>query len=167
MALEQLQDYGLEEMDEVSIHEFLRSQSTGVLGLPTKNAPYMLPMSYAYDGDSSLYFTYLLGESSRKETLSDLAERARFLVYNVETMFNWQSVILTGDLEEVPQEEWPDLEDVLTNAWQPELFQTAGASGRIKVYKLSIRSQTGIRHTGLALGFQEGIEEPDEATEST
>lgn len=157
MSVDQLQDYGLERMKDEQIREFLTSHSTGVLGLPAEGVPYMIPMSYAHD-DASLYFTYLLGPSSNKGTLSQRADRARFLVYSVETMFNWRSVLLGGPLSQVPEAEWSDLEDVLTNAWRPELFKNAGAAGSVEVYELEIQAQDGIRHTGLARGFQESID---------
>lgn len=158
MSVDQLQEYGLEVMDDDEIREFLSAKSTGVLGLPAEPAPYMIPMSYAFDGDAEVYFTYLLGSDSRKETLSDRTDQARFLVYDVETMFNWQSVLLTGELVEIPEEEWGDIEEILTNAWRPELFQTAGAGGTVKVYGLRTETMEGIRHTGLAPGFREGVE---------
>lgn len=158
MSVDQLQEFGLERMDDDEIRDLVSSQSTGVLGLPAADAPYLLPMSFAFDGDSSLYFTYLLGPSSRKELLSNRAEYARFLVYTVETMFNWRSVLLTGELSETPESELSELEDVLTTAWRPELFRTAGTEGGVKVYELEVESQSGIRHTGLASGFKEGVE---------
>ena len=158
MSVAQLQEYGLERMDREAIREFLAARSTGVLGLAADDVPYMLPMSYAYDGDENFYFTYLIGPGSRKETLSSRVDRARLLVYNVETMFNWESVLVTGAFTEVPDTEWADLEDVLTNAWRPELFQTATLSGEVKLYRLSMEEATGIRHTGLAPGFREGTE---------
>jgi nitroimidazol reductase NimA-like FMN-containing flavoprotein (pyridoxamine 5'-phosphate oxidase superfamily) len=158
MSIAQLQEYGLEQMDDDAIRAFIDTQSTGVLGLPMDGAPYMLPMSFAFDGDSSLYFTYLLGSSSRKAALTERADRARFLVYSVETMFNWESALLTGELTEVPEDEWSELEDLLTAAWRPELFRNASTSGNVKVYEFEIQSQSGIRHTGLAPGFQEGTE---------
>lgn len=158
MSIAQLREYGLEQMDDDAIRDFISAQSTGVLGLPMDGAPYLLPMSFAFDGGSSLYFTYLLGSSSRKDTLTERADRARFLVYSVETMFNWESALLTGGLTEVPENEWSELEDILTTAWRPELFQTASTSGGVKVYEFAIQSQSGIRHTGLAPGFQENEE---------
>lgn len=154
MSIAQLQEYGLEQMDDDDVWEFVSAQATGVLGLPTDGAPYILPMSFAFDGESSLYFTYLLGSSSRKETVTERTDRARFLVYSVETMFNWRSVLLTGSLTVVPESEWSELEDVLTTAWRPELFRTASTSGGVEVYEFAIQSQSGIRHTGLASGFQ-------------
>jgi len=155
MAIPQLQEYGLERMGTEAIREFVATQSTGVLGLPGAEVPYMLPMSYAFDGDDSLYFTYVLGASSQKETLSEQTDRARFLVYAAETRFNWRSALLTGDLSVLPEREYPEREAEQPTGWRPELFQRAGTSGEVAVYEFEIQSQTGLRHTGLPSGFRE------------
>lgn len=158
MTIDQLEQYGLERMDDDAIREFLAAQSTGVLGLPTEDVPYLLPLSYGFDEDSSLYFTYLLGESSRKRELTDRTDRARFLVYSVETTFNWQSVMLVGELRAVPEDEWADLQALTTNRWRPNTLQTATTAGGVQVYEFAIAEQAGIRQTGLAPGFRENIE---------
>lgn len=158
MPLEYLEQYGLEQMSEDDISGFLSSQSTGVLGFSTDDVPYMIPMSYAFDDESSIYFTYLLGSDSQKEALSEQAARAGFLVYNVETMFNWESVLVSGTISSVPEAEWSELEDLLASAWRPDLFQSGKAPGRVGVYELEIDERSGIRHTGLAPGFREGVD---------
>ncbi|MFT4921288.1 MAG: nitroimidazol reductase NimA-like FMN-containing flavoprotein [Haloarculaceae archaeon] len=157
MPLEYLEEYGLEQMNADEMQGFLSSQSTGVLGFSTDDVPYMIPMSYAFDEDS-IYFTYLIGSDSQKETLTEQSERAGFLVYNVETMFNWQSVLVSGPISSVPEAEWSDLEELLASAWRPELFQSSNAPGQVGVYELEIDDRSGIRHTGLAPGFREGVE---------
>lgn len=157
MTVEELEGYGLEAMDDDAIEAFLASQSVGVLGLPTAGVPYMVPLSYAY-GDGSLYFTYLLGTSSQKGTLTAQSQRGRFLVYDVETMFRWKSVMLTGDLREVPESEWPELESHPRNSWRPSVLQSASTSAGVSVYEFAIRDQAGIEQTGLAPRFRENIE---------
>lgn len=157
MVLEGLEAYGLERMTDDDIAAFLATQRVGTLGLPTEGAPYMVPLSFGYDPEDdadALYFTYLLGSQSRKLDLTRRAETAGFLVYSVESMFNWRSVSLTGTLQEVPQAQWGSLEDVLSSAWRPELFQSAGLGGEITVYRFDIDERVGIRHTGLAEGFE-------------
>ncbi|MEF8937451.1 MAG: pyridoxamine 5'-phosphate oxidase family protein, partial [Halovenus sp.] len=124
------------------------------LGLPTERTPYMIPISYAYDGNQALYFTYLLGPSSEKHRLSEQTDRARFLVYSVETLFNWRSVMLEGTLSEKPESEWDEIEQHLDNVWRPEILQRADLDGGVAIYEFSIEEQSGIRHTGLAPGFQ-------------
>jgi nitroimidazol reductase NimA-like FMN-containing flavoprotein (pyridoxamine 5'-phosphate oxidase superfamily) len=159
MTVADLEPYGMERMDDDAIRAFLDSQSVGVLGLPTDGTPYLLPLSYALgeDGDR-LYFTYVLGSSSRKASLSERATRARFLVYEVETLFRWESVLLAGSLSAVPEEEWEDLRSVLATAWRPSVLQSAATGGEVAVYEFAIEERTGIRQTGLAPGFRENIE---------
>lgn len=154
MAVDQLKEYGLEQMFDSEIQTFLASQSTGVLGLPTGDVPYLVPLSYEFDGDATLYFTYLLGESSRKAVLTEQAERGRFLVFDVQTTFNWQSVLLTGDLVAIPEDEWSEIDSIVENIWQPDVLETASTAGEIAVYELQISEQVGLRQTGLAPGFQ-------------
>lgn len=158
MSIPQLQEYGLERMDDEAIERFVASHSVGVLGLPTDDAPYMIPMSYAFDGDSSIYFTYLLGESSQKQALTEQAALARFLVYATETSFNWRSVLLTGELSVIPEREYAEIEDLLSTQWRPQVLESVEREGDIAVYEFAIQRRTGMRHTGLPDGFR-GVEE--------
>ena len=102
MTTEELKRYGLENMRREEIDAFLETQSLGVLGLPGERAPYLVPLSFAFDGESTLYFTYLLGDESEKERLTEATERARFLIYSADTLFNWESVLLEGTFDVVP-----------------------------------------------------------------
>ena len=158
MTIDQLEEYGLEQMDDEEIREFLSEHSTGVLGLPTTDVPYLLPLSYGFDDEASLYFTYLLGESSQKADLTEQAGRGRFLVYDIDTAFEWQSVMLAGDISSVPEEEWSDITAMTQNAWRPNTLQTATTSGGVALYEFEITELAGIRQTGLAPGFRENIE---------
>ena len=51
MTVDILQAYGLEQMDEGEIADFLTNRGGGVLGLPTAGAPYLIPMSFGFDGE--------------------------------------------------------------------------------------------------------------------
>lgn len=86
MGLEELEAYGMSRMDETAIGQFLSNQRVGVLGLPTDGTPYLVPLSFGFDGDSILYFTYV-GPDGRKEQLSTRAESASFLAYSADTVF--------------------------------------------------------------------------------
>lgn len=153
MTVDELGAYGLERLTDEEIDAFLATQRIGVLGLPTGSGPYMLPLSFGFDGESQLYFTYVLGDESRKMRLSEQAESATFLVYSAESAYNWESVSLTGRLEEVPESEWDDLQDVLADAWRPGLIEDAAASAEIAVYRFLPEARTGVKHTGLPPGF--------------
>lgn len=155
MVLSELTEYGLERMGDSEISAFLAQERVGTLGLPTGGVPYLVPLSFGYDGDSSLYFTYLTGSESRKLDLTESASGAAFLVSHVESMFNWRSVSLTGSLTEVPQANWGDIGDVLESAWRPELFQSASAGTDIRIFRFDIDEWVGIRHTGLSEAFED------------
>ena len=149
MTIDELEVYGLAEMDRGAVEACLADNEVGVLGLADDGVPYLLPLSYAFDGDDRLYFTYVLGESSRKGALTERAGRGRFLVYDAETPFRWRSVSLVGTLSAVPEEEWAELGDVLAEAT---------TSGGVAVYELEIEAWSGVEQDGLAPGFRENIE---------
>lgn len=155
MTVEELTRFGLAEMADEAIEGFLASHSVGTLGLPTDAEPYLIPMSYGYDGGSRLYFTFVSGEHSRKAELADRTERATFLIYSAETAFNWRSVRLTGPLRELPEDERRDLPRTATSTWRPELFDAATGSLETRIYEFRIGESSGFRHTGLPPGFDE------------
>jgi nitroimidazol reductase NimA-like FMN-containing flavoprotein (pyridoxamine 5'-phosphate oxidase superfamily) len=153
MAFESTQNDGIERMDEDEIRGFLTSQSVGVLGLGGQEVPYLVPMSYGYDGERELFFTFVAGPESQKQALTEAATRARFLVYSAETAFNWESVMLTGAIDAVPAEEWDVLEGELQPAWRPDVLERSIAAGDVSVHRFTIEDQAGIKHTGLPPGF--------------
>lgn len=153
MTLDELADYGMHRMDDDEIESFLSSHSVGILGLPTEAAPYLLPMSYGYEGGSNLYFFYVTGGDSRKTDLSDQVESASFLVYSAETLFNWRSVLLTGTVERMPEEKRATLSDAEIPNWRPELFEKSSAAEGSHLYEFQLEEWTGISHTDLPPGF--------------
>ena len=155
MSTTTLDSLGMHRMDDSEIAGFLASQGVGILGLPTDGAPYLLPMSFGFDGEDALYFTYVLGEQSTKRQLTHAAESARFLVYSAPSKFTWESVQLTGTIEQVPADEWGDLADVLARAWRPATFEEAAMTGEIEVYRFEIEQRVGFKQTGLPPGFSE------------
>jgi uncharacterized protein len=145
MTVDELSDYGMQRMDDEEIESFLLTQSQGVLGLPTEGAPYLLPMSYGFDGGSQLYFFYVIGAQSRKETLSSQGVPASFLVYTAE-MFHWRSALLTGTIRRLSEEKRANLTEAQTPTWRPELIETASKSEEARFYEFRIEECTGIRH---------------------
>lgn len=155
MTITALLDEGVTEMDDTEIQSFLSSQRQGVLGLPTADAPYLLPMSYGFDGESALYFTFIGGTESRKRALVERTATARFLVYRAETPFNWRSVQLVGPVDDVPQGEWERFAATEESAWRPEVFEQVMETSDVTVYRLRAEGWTGLRHTGLPSGMDE------------
>jgi len=153
MTVDTLTEYGLREMEASDIEQFLRTQHVGVLGLPAEGAPYLLPLAFGYDGGDRLYFTFFVGKSSRKATLSERADRARFLVFKADTMFTWESVLLTGKIDELPPTEWDAHEEALSNAWRLDVFEKAGSAGEIHIFEFRTQERHGIRYAELPPGF--------------
>lgn len=153
MGLEELEAYGMAQMDETAIGQFLSNQRVGVLGLPTDGMPYLVPLSFGFDGDSTLYFTYV-GVDGRKGRLSERAESASFLAYSADTLFNWESVSLAGRIERVPADETEELAEILDTVWRPDLFERAGAEVKTELYRFVIDERIGIKHTGLPPAFE-------------
>lgn len=145
MTVDELSDYGMERMNDEEIESFLMTQSQGVLGLPTEDAPYLLPMSYGFTGGSQLYFFYVVGDQSRKEELSSQGATATFLVYNAE-MFHWRSALLVGTIRRLSEEERANLQEDQTPTWRPELIETASETEETRFYEFQIEERTGIRH---------------------
>lgn len=149
MTVEELGSFGLERMTDAEVDDFLANRGFGVLGLPGEDAPYLLPLSYGFDGEASLYFTYLRGTESRKAALSGRGRTASFLVYATETAFNWRSVLLTGELQPIPESEWPAIAADLSDAWRPDLLERAGEELSVSVYAFRVTDRSGIKHVGL------------------
>ncbi len=136
-------------MTDDQIRAFLMEQGVGILGLADEAVPYLVPMSFGYDGNSTLYFVFLLfGTESRKEQLSERSRQARFLVYSAESAHEWRSASLVGRIDAVPDDEWESLQDAMGNAWHPDVFSAANPMRGVEGYRFRIDEWTGIQNTG-------------------
>lgn len=154
MFVDTLEEAGVEQMSDAEIKEFLTVQGVGVLGLPNGEVPYLLPMSFGYDGDRRLYFTYLVNGESQKNSLSAQADSASFLVYQADSTFNWESVLLEGRIDKLTPAEWENLGDATDGEWRPQLLSEKSEDGAVRFYEFVIERQSGIKHTGLPPGFE-------------
>ena len=155
MTIDELEAYGTERMDEGEIDQLLSNRTTGVLALPAEGAPSMRPLSFHFDGDSALHFVYVVGEESRKAELSERADAAQFLVYSMETPFNWRSVLLAGTVERVPEGEADTVAEAM-EATRPDLFERALAVEATELYRFDVEERTGIKHLGLPPELEDG-----------
>lgn len=156
MTVEELDSLGMRRMDDDGIEGTLASQNVGVLAVPTDDAPSMRPLSYWYDGESSLYFVYVLGVDSQKAALSQQADTAGFLIYNIETTFNWRSVLLTGTVSKLSDEERVAIEAEIDIAWRPDLFERATESEATALYRFDIQERAGIKQLELPADLRDG-----------
>lgn len=161
MTTDHLADAGIVRMPDKEIEAFLATRGSGVLGLPTENAPYLLPMSYGYDGADRLYFTYVLGSDSRKGKLSERASAASFLVHQATTPFQWQSVLLEGTIDAVDPVEYDAVGETLSEAWRPHVFEDLDLANA-EIYRFSIAERSGLKQTGLPPALEGDADEFDE-----
>lgn len=146
MTVDELADHGVERMDAREIREFLSAQRVGVLGLPTEELPHMCPLSYGFDGEENLYFTYVLGETSRKGLITEETDVASFLVFDASGETQWTSISLEGTLTRVTDPE--ALGDEL-DAWRPKALERATETEESRVYRLWIQNESGVRHSAV------------------
>lgn len=147
MSIAAITESGIVSMDDDDIREFLTEQGFGVLALTDDEVPYLVPLSFGYDGESALYFVYLLfGTESRKETLTDRAGRGRFLTYRAKSMHEWQSASATGRLTAIGDDEWDELQETMENAWHSDLFASAEPMRGVEGYRFDIEDWTGVQY---------------------
>lgn len=156
MPIGEFEEYGMRRMDDDDIEQTLSNQSVGVLGLPTESAPCLRPLSYWFDGECRLYFVYVLSRDSQKVALSDRANVAQFLVYRIDTTFNWRSVLLTGSVEEVSEDEREAIEERMDISWRPELFERGTGSENTRLYQFQIDERDGIKQLQRPFKLEDG-----------
>lgn len=153
MPSEALEDFGITAMDEAAIDACLERNSTAVLGIPTQGPPYLLPLSYGYDGGDRLYFSFLEGDDSTKAGLVDGEVPVQALVLRVDSAVTWDSVQLTGTLSPVSESEREKATACMENAWRPAVLEQIEDDAAVSLYALEVSERSGLRHTGLPAGF--------------
>ncbi len=104
----------MRELDRSEIEAVLVHNGIGVLGLVDDDQPYVIPMSYGYDREGSMFvMQFGHGSVSRKVRSLEANPRASFTVYEEHAEGAWRSVVLTGELYEVPGAEMTQAFDAL------------------------------------------------------
>ena len=84
-------------LNQGEIEDVLHSQLLGRIGCHADNTTYIVPISYAYDGEN-IYARTLEG---MKVDIMRKNPHVCFEVENMSNMANWKSVICWGEFEEV------------------------------------------------------------------
>lgn len=132
-------------MSRDEVDSFLADQGYGVFSLANENTAYGVPVSFGYDGESKLYL-YLIqfGDDSRKLDFADQTETACVVAYEVESRFRWRSVIVSGSLHPLPEDQVDEMEEVMEdNAWFPSLFPPEDPMTAVRRMELRIDEVTG------------------------
>ena len=79
------------------IEDLLKTQVVGRIGCSTDGETYIVPISYAYDGQ----YIYCHTQEGRKSSMMRKNPRICFEVEDMQNMANWKSVVLQGTYEEL------------------------------------------------------------------
>lgn len=101
----------LGNLNEQQMNNLLASQVLGRLACSAGNHPYLVPLTYAFDG------TYIYGQTKEGTKLDVLRVNPNvcFEVDQMTDMANWQSVIVQGVFEELKAEEAEKARHILYN----------------------------------------------------
>jgi nitroimidazol reductase NimA-like FMN-containing flavoprotein (pyridoxamine 5'-phosphate oxidase superfamily) len=141
------------ELDIMQIDHFLLSQAVGRIACTDGKRPYIVPVTYIYDGKD------IIGQA--KEGMKVNMMRANpnvcFEVDSMANMANWQSVILFGTFHELKGKEaqkardylfkyvWPLFTSSAIHPHEHEVTDTPDDNNRIKpvMYRIKIKEKSG------------------------
>lgn len=97
------------ELDHTQINNILSSRAVGRLACTDGTHPYIVPVTYAYDG------TYIYGQTNDGHKLNIMRKNPHvcFETDVMTDMCNWQSVIVYGRFEELNGEESEKAREIL------------------------------------------------------
>jgi uncharacterized protein len=141
------------QLSEQQINNILSSQVIGRLACTDGKQPYIVPVTYAYDGE------YIYGQSNEGTKL-DILRKNPLVCFEIDIMTdmrNWQSVIISGKFEELKKKEAASAREILFNrvfplmtsstihAHEHEVTETVDDSSRVKhvMYRIKIKKMTG------------------------
>lgn len=143
----------LGELNETEINNLLSSQAVGRLACTDGLKPYIVPVTYTYDGK------YIYGQTNIGNKLKILRKNPNvcFEVERMLDMANWQSVIAYGKFEELKGDEAEKAREVLlgnvfslltsstVHSHEHEVTTTLDDSNRLKyvMYRIKISKVTG------------------------
>ncbi|MGK2863725.1 MAG: pyridoxamine 5'-phosphate oxidase family protein [Chitinophagaceae bacterium] len=143
----------LGQLNDDKMKSILTSQAVGRLACTDGKQPYIVPVTYTYDGK------YIYGQTNEGTKLKMLRMNPKvcFEVDMMTDMRNWQSVIVYGEFEELRDEEAVKARDVLfgrvyslntsstVHAHEHEVVGELDDSTRIKyvMYRIKIQKMTG------------------------
>ena len=143
----------LGQLNDTQINNILSSQAVGRLACTDGKKPYIVPVTYTYNGK------YIYGQTNEGTKLKMLRKNPNvcFEVDMMMDMRNWQSVIVYGKFEELKNEQAKKARDILfgrvfslmtsstIHAHEHEVTEELDDSNRMKyvMYRIKIRKVTG------------------------
>jgi nitroimidazol reductase NimA-like FMN-containing flavoprotein (pyridoxamine 5'-phosphate oxidase superfamily) len=140
-------------LNEMQIDHFLLSQTVGRIACTDGKVPYIVPITYMYDGTDIISQTI----EGKKLAIMRTNPNVCFEVDSMSNMANWQSVIISGTFRELKGKEAIKARDYLFNHLWPLLTSSTihphehGVSAevddtnRIKpvMFKIKVRNKSG------------------------
>lgn len=135
-------------LSEDGIEEVLTRNGVGVLSLFGEPYPYAIPMSFGYDSDEpTLVVQFGGGDGSRKRRCLETNPNVCFTVYEKPAPDTWRSVVITGSLHAIPDEERDRAFAVLaanaTFPWDVRVWGVPLEEAELTLYRLAIDDCTG------------------------
>ncbi len=132
------------EMDDTQVDRTLEELGHGTLSLSRDGEAYGVPVSFGYDGERVFLYLLKFGEDSKKLAFGDATETASLTAYEMESKFDWRSVIVSGSLHDVPDDDVEHMESVMEdNAWFPTIFPPTEPITGSKRIMLEVEEATG------------------------
>ncbi len=143
----------LGELNEQQINNLLLSQAVGRIGCTNGRQPYIVPVTYAFDGKD------IYGQT-RMGTKLDMMRKNPNVCFQVDTMLNmvnWQSVLIFGIFEELKGKAainartylydrvLPLMTSSTIHAHEHEVLSKVDDSNQVKpvMYRIKIKEKTG------------------------
>ncbi len=143
----------LGQLNEIQINNILTSQVLGRLACTDGKQPYVVPVTYTYDGE------YIYGQSNEGLKINILRKNPN-VCFEVDTLINmrdWKSVIVYGKFEELKNKEAEKAREILFNrvfplmtsstihTFEHEVNDKVDDSTRVKymMYRIKIEKITG------------------------
>ncbi len=144
----------LGELNDMQIDHLLLSQFVGRIGCTDGEKPYIVPVTYVYDGK------YIIGQTGEGLKLNIMRKNPNvcFEVDSMTNMANWQSAVLFGTFEELKEEEaagareymfnhmWPLLTSATIHPHEHEAsISSVDDTNRVKpiMYRIRVNEKTG------------------------
>ncbi|MBC8110630.1 MAG: pyridoxamine 5'-phosphate oxidase family protein [Verrucomicrobia bacterium] len=123
------------ELNEEEIEQMLHSQVVGRIGCYAEGRVYVVPITYAYDGQ------YVYGYTLEGQKIAMMRQNPTicFEIDQFENMFNWKSVIMQGIFEELSGEDQSQAASVMKNRVMPFLQE----EHQQVIYRINLVSKSG------------------------
>lgn len=90
----------LGNLNNKEIENLIQQQYVGHLACHADDSTYVVPISYAYDGE----YIYFISKEGQKVDMVRKNPRVCFQIDELKDMANWKSVVVWGECEELPND---------------------------------------------------------------